>query len=326
MVAALVTLALVGNFSSPVYVTAPPNDTDRVFVVEQGGTIRVVDGGTVQPNAFLTVPSAQIITGGEQGLLGLAFDPEYTTNRRFYVYYTAPAQDGSTAGNDIVVAQGTRSAADPDVADPGLTELVRIHHRGAHNHNGGTLAFGPDGLLYLATGDGGGGGDRFGNGQPTSGQLAKVLRFAPGAPAPPELYAYGLRNPYRFSFDRQTGDLLIGDVGQNKVEEIDFLAGGTAPGTNFGWNHYEGSLLYPGGEALDATGPYVGPIIEQVHSDGWCAIIGGVVVRDPQLPALAGRYLYSDNCKGQVCGAPQSAWAAHPAAATRASACRPRPG
>src|SRR3954454_17389081 len=265
MGALAVTLALIGNFASPVAVTAPPADTHRVFIVEQAGTNRVVQDGTVLPSPFLTIPSAQIVTGGEQGLLGLAFDPDYAANGRFYVYFNAPAQDGSTAGSDIVIAQGTRSL-DANVANSALTELVRIPHRGAHNHNGGTIAFGPDGLLYLATGDGGGGGDTFHNGQTTSGQLAKVLRFAPGSSAAPELYAYGLRNPYRFSFDRQTGDLLIGDVGQNQVEEIDFLASGTAPGANFGWNHYEGSQLYAGGEPLDMSGPYKPPIIEQVHS------------------------------------------------------------
>src|SRR4051794_18830543 len=292
MGALAVTLALIGDFASPVAVMAPPADTHRLFVVEQAGTIRVVQDGTVLPSPFLTIPSAHLATGGEQGLLGLAFDPDYAANGRFYVYYTAPAQDNSTAGNDIVVAQGTRSL-DANVANSALTELVRIPHRGAHNHNGGTLAFGPDGLLYLATGDGGGGGDTFHNGQTTSGQLAKVLRFDPGVTAP-ALYAYGLRNPYRFSFDRQTGDLLIGDVGQSAVEEVAFLPAGTAPGTNFGWNHYEGSQLYSGGDALNPVGPYVGPVIEQSHADGWCAIIGGVVVRDTALPALAGRYLYSD--------------------------------
>jgi hypothetical protein len=312
--AAAVTLAPVGTFAAPVGIAAPPGDAHRVFVVEIGGAIRIVDHGVVLPDPFLTLGAGEVQGGGEQGLLALAFAPDYATSGRFYVYFTAPPADASASGNDLVLAEGLRS---PGNADQGvlMREVLRIPHRIAPNHNGGHIAFGPDGLLYLATGDGGDGGH---NGQDLSTLLGKVLRIdpAPGGgcgggctiPASnpfasaPEVFAYGLRNPYKFSFDRATGDLAVADVGQSLVEEVSFerWANGNGLGGNFGWNHLEGSGVYSGGGALNSTGSDLSPDIEHTHGAGWCAVVGGYVARDPALPALLGRYVYGDFCVGSV--------------------------
>jgi glucose/arabinose dehydrogenase len=303
-----VRLVSVGRFSSPLFVTAPPGDRRRIFVVEQGGRIVVVRGGRRLARPFLDIRSL-VTAGGEQGLLGLAFAPDYARSRRFYVYYT------DRAGEQRVVEYRRATA---DRAAPGSARLVLQMADPEGNHNGGMLAFGPDRLLYIGTGDGGGANDqhgRRGNGQDLGSLLAKLLRIDPRAAggraytspsgnpftgrsgARPEIYSYGLRNPWRFSFDRRTGDLSIGDVGQNAVEEIDFVRRGRGRGANFGWRPFEGSRRnFP-----DESAPgHVGPVIEQSHGDGWCSITGGYVVRDRNLPALAGRYVYGDFCLGRI--------------------------
>ncbi len=302
-----VRLQRVGSFDTPVYVTAPRGERRRVFVVEQAGVIRVVRGGRTLARPFLDI-RARVTSGGEQGLLGLAFAPDYATSGQFYVYFTGRDQ------RQWVVEY---RRANPDRADSGSARtLLRMADPEA-NHNGGQLNVGPDGLLYIGTGDGGGADDQHGargNAQNLGSLLGKLLRIDPrpggGRPyrvprdnpfagrtgARGEIYAYGLRNPWRWSFDRATGDLTIGDVGQNAVEEVDYRRRGTGRGVNFGWRPIEGKR-----RNFDEPAPgAVAPVITKRHGDGWCSITGGYVVRDPRLPSLRGRYVYSDYCRGIV--------------------------
>jgi hypothetical protein len=230
-------LALVGTFSSPTYLTAPPGDAERLFVVEQGGQIRVVRNGATLTTAFLDLTSL-VLSGGERGLLSMAFAPDYASSGPFYVYYTARSPTGQ-----VVIAEYRRSP-NPDVADSTTARPVLTIPHPLSNHNGGQLQFGPDGYLYIGTGDGGGAGDPDGNGQNLETLLGKILRINPaGAPytipadnpfvgqaGRDEIWSYGLRNPWRFSFDRQTGDLVVGDVGQGNWEEIDFVPVGAGRG------------------------------------------------------------------------------------------------
>ena len=302
---AAVQLEPIGSFASPTYVTAPPQDGSRLAVVEQAGTVQLLVDGAKQATPLLDI-TGRVLSGGERGLLSVSFAPDYATSGLLYAYYTARSPTGA-----ITISEFHRSATDPNRVDAASERvLVRIPHDLQGNHNGGQLQIGPDGALYAGTGDGGSGGDPAGNGQntdtsaPPSSQggvnrdwrLAKLLRIdrASGAAS---IYASGLRNPFRFSFDRQTGDLLIGDVGQNAYEEVDFLPAGTSAGTNFGWNRYEGMHTYPGGAAVGQPYPagYTFPVIERSHSPG-CSITGGYVVRDAGLPDLAGRYVYGDFC------------------------------
>ena len=285
--AATVRLRRIGTFASPTYLTAPPGDGRRLFVVEQEGTIHVVRDGRKLAAPFLDLRS-DVQAGGERGLLSMAFSPDYATSGLFYVYFTGG--DG-----DIHIQEFRRASADR--ANPGSRrELIRIEHSSEPNHNGGQLQFGPDGRLYAGTGDGGGGGDPFRNAQNPSRLLGKILRFD-AARRTPEVFAIGLRNPWRFSFDRATGDVTIADVGQDEYEEIDFLGRGTLGGKNFGWPRYEGFHSYGGGTVSN----YVKPVIERSHSrDGYCSITGGYIVRDRSLRALYGRYVYGDYCQPQL--------------------------
>jgi len=302
-----VRLVGVGRFDQPTFITAPPGDRRRLFVVEQRGTIQVLRGGRRLGRPFLDL-SAQVTDSGEQGLLGLAFAPDYARSGLFYVYFT-----GKDSKEHLV--EFHRSS--DDVADPASARVVFVHDDPEPNHNGGMLAFGPDGDLYVGTGDGGGADDQHGprgNAQDLGSPLGKILRIIPrptggrpfGVPpsnpfvgragARPEVYAYGLRNPWRFSFDRVTGDLSIGDVGQDAVEEIDFARKGQARGRNYGWRPFEGNR-----RKFDEPAPgAVAPVLTKNHSDGWCSITGGYVVRDRAVPGLYGRYVYGDFCKGQL--------------------------
>jgi glucose/arabinose dehydrogenase len=295
-------LVRIGRFAAPTYVTAPAGDRDRLFVVEQRGTIRVVRDGRELTRPFLDIRSL-VSCCGERGLLSMAFAPDYDRSRRFYVYLTG-------GGGDIVVREYRASRGNPDVAARGSGRTVlRQRHRRFANHNGGQLQFGPDGLLYIGTGDGGGGGDTLRNAQDRRSLLGKLLRIDPrrrgrrpyripsgnpfrGRRGRPAIYAYGLRNPWRFSFDRETGDLTIGDVGQDAVEEIDFVRRGRGRGANFGWNRFEGRRRFSGGRAPG----HVPPVLQRFHSQGSCTIIGGYVVRDRALGDLYGRYVYGDLC------------------------------
>ena len=295
----------VGSFSAPIGVAVPLHEDRLVFVVERAGRVRVVRDGTVLTRPFIDI-SALVSTAGEGGLLSLSFAPRYWQTGRFVVVYT------NLAGS-LQIADYRRSASDPELADPlSARASLSIPHPTFTNHYGGSSAFGPDGLLYVGTGDGGGGGDPFGNAQNLGSLLGKLLRIDPfggdpyaipsGNPlvgiagARPELFAYGLRNPWRFAFDRVTGDLVIGDVGQGEREEVDFVRAPVAGGLNFGWNVYEGSRVYGPGSAPGA----VFPVFEYAHDGVVCSITGGLVVRDPALPALLGRYVYGDFCGGQI--------------------------
>ncbi len=313
-------LAQIGQFSRPVYVVAPPRDVRSVFVVERGGTVRLLVDGTLRARPFLDIRSLVYTGDGredERGLLSIAFAPDYATSGRFFAFYVS-RQPPAARNGDLVVDEFRRSATDPEIADPASRRtLIAVQHDQYANHNGGQLAFGPDAMLYAGTGDGGGGGDPLGSGQSLGTRLGKILRLdvRPGQPlappdnpfgaAAPEVWSLGLRNPFRFSFDRLTGDLTIGDVGQEDVEEIDFVprAAGWGRGANFGWNIAEGSTRYGADRPVRADelpAGYVGPVIQKPHSAGWCSITGGYVVRDPALPELYGRYVYGDYCKGEL--------------------------
>jgi glucose/arabinose dehydrogenase len=302
-----VRLVGVGSFDSPLYVTAPPGDRRRIFVVEQGGTIRVIRGGRRLAKPFLDVRSI-VTAGGEQGLLSLAFAPDYAKTKRFYVNYT------DKSGLQRIVEY---RAATADRAAPSSARTVLRYDGVEANHNGGLLVFGPDRLMYAGTGDGGGANDQHGargNAQDLGSLLGKILRIDPrrkgsrpySVPASNpfvgrsgarrEIYSYGLRNPWRFSFDRSTGDLTIADVGQNAVEEIDFAPKGAARGANYRWRPLEGNR-----RNFDEPAPgAVAPVLELQHSAGNCSVTGGYVVRDRSLPALLGRYVYGDLCKGEL--------------------------
>ena len=303
-----VRLSRIGSFESPLLVTAPAGDRRRVFVVEQGGRIRVVRSGKKLAAPFLDI-SGQVTAGGEQGLLGMAFAPDYANSGLFYIYFT-------DSGGDQRVVEYKRSSADR--ANPGSARQIMRMADDEGNHNGGHLVFGPDRLLYIGTGDGGGGGDQHGargNAQNLGSPLGKILRIDPkasggrpyGIPsdnpyvgrggARGEVYSYGLRNPWRYSFDRSTGDLIIGDVGQEEIEEIDFVRKGKGRGANFGWRVFEGRSRYAEGESAPGA---IAPVIQRTHGQGWCSITGGVVVRDPKLPGLRGRYVFGDYCKGDI--------------------------
>jgi glucose/arabinose dehydrogenase len=282
-----VSLRRIGTFSSPTYLTAPPGDTHRVFVLEQAGTIRVVRDGKTLATPFLDLRS-DVSTGGERGLLGMAFAPDYATSGLFYVHFTG--LDG-----DIRIQEFRRASADR--ANRGSRrELLRVEHSAFSNHNGGQLSFGPDGHLYDGIGDGGSEGDPYRTAQNPKLLLGKILRFD-AARTNAQVFALGLRNPWRFSFDRANGDMTIADVGQDKYEEVDFVKWGNAAGRNYGWSSFEGLHAYHGGPT---PANYVPPVLEHSHSEGWCSITGGYIVRDRSLPSLYGRYVYGDFCNPQL--------------------------
>ncbi len=298
-------LQRIGTFESPVYVTAPPGDRDRVFVVERAGRVVIVRDGKRLSRPFLDI-SRSISSGGERGLLSLAFAPDYAQSGLFYVYYTA--RNGS-----IRIVEYQRAGANRAARRSARIVLSQPHP--ASNHNGGLVLFGPDGLLYAGLGDGGGGGDQHGsrgNGQNLGSLLGKILRIDPRAQgrrayrvpssnpfvgrsgARAEIYAYGLRNPWRFAFDPRNGNLVIADVGQNEVEEVSIVRG---PGANLGWRVFEGRSRYASGESAPG---HVPPVIQRLHSRGNCSITGGIVVRDRSLSALRGRYIFGDLCQGRI--------------------------
>ncbi|HEY5976801.1 MAG TPA: PQQ-dependent sugar dehydrogenase [Solirubrobacterales bacterium] len=314
------------DFTRPTFVTSDPNDPDRRFVVEQPGRVQEVAGGKVTLFADLT--DLVDDTENEQGLLSIAPAPDFAATERFYAAYTGSLAAGDAVGEIHV------DGFVPSGVDGGVTRepMLEIPHPTETNHNGGQLQFGPDGHLYVSTGDGGGTGDPFENAQNLDSLLGKLLRIDPvpepeaGDPAytvpldnpfagivgaRSEIWAYGLRNPWRFSFDRSTGDLLIGDVGQGLREEVDYAA---APdigrGANFGWNCWEGFSAYADPalacEGLDDPADFVKPVFDYPHDDPGgdtahgCSITGGYMVRDPGLPELYGRYLYADYCAGEL--------------------------
>lgn len=309
---------VLGGFSQPVEMVSAKDGTGRMFVVEQSGKIRIVEGINTTPTIRATpfLDTAGIITaGGERGLLGLAFHPQYDTLGYFYVFYT---RAGDAA---LEVARFTRSSANPNVADPSSRSVViTVPHPNRSNHNGGKIAFDPDGFLVISTGDGGGGGDPDRNSQNRGNLLGKLLRIAVGANAGytippnnpyansactqgscPEIWHYGLRNAWKFSFDSANGDLYIGDVGQDAVEEIDFVARGAAGGANFGWGVYEGNNCFndnyfsAAGGACAALQNHARPIATYAHNAaGGESVTGGYVYRGAKIAALNGFYIYGD--------------------------------
>lgn len=275
------------GLDSPVQVTAVRSEPRRLYVVEQRGTIRVIERGKLRPGFFLDVRSS-VTAGGEQGLLGLAFDPRYASNRFVYVNYT------DRQGDTRVVRFRTNGSR----ALPGTARRLLGVDQPYANHNGGNLVFGPDGYLYVGLGDGGSAGDPENRAQDPGSLLGKMLRLDVRRPgSAPQIVALGLRNPWRYSFDRATGDLYIGDVGQGDVEEIDFTPR-VSPGLeNYGWSAYEGTRPFKN-ESL-GPGTLVSPIYEYTHARG-CSVTGGFVYRGKARPASRGRYLFGDYCSGTV--------------------------
>ncbi len=306
---------VVTGAAAPVDIVAAPGDASRLFVVEQGGRIRILRNGAFAATPFLDVASL-IATGGERGLLGLAFHPQYATNGRFFVDYTR-ASDGAT-----VIAAYRVSTATLDRADPASAQVLLTIAQPFENHNGGALRFGPDGYLYIGMGDGGSANDPGNRAQDPNELLGKLLRIdvdggTPYASPPdnafvasglgrPEIFALGLRNPWRIGFDRVTGDLYIGDVGQDRAEEIDFPLRGAPAGANFGWRVVEGNRCTGLSGAKCPSPQYVAPILTYEHGPG-CSVTGGVVYRGKRVPALYGRYLYGDYCSGQIFAAVRDA-------------------
>jgi glucose/arabinose dehydrogenase len=280
------------SFASPVLATQAPGEPGRIYVVEQPGRIRVVERGKVMPRAFLDIRSL-VLYGGEQGLLGLAFSPTYARDHTFYVNYTAKP-DGSTH----VVRYRSRNGR---ALRASATQILRVDQPYA-NHNGGNLVFGPDGKLWVGMGDGGSGGDPEHHAQDPNSLLGKILRLDVRQASPtPEIVALGVRNPWRFSFDRKTEDLWIGDVGQNAIEEVDHLPLPETGVVNFGWNVYEGTSRY----SDNALGPgrLVEPVAQYTHDHG-CSVTGGYVYRGAAVPRLRGRYVFGDYCSGTIWSMP----------------------
>ena len=275
------------GLDSPTHLASAPGEADRVYIVEQPGSIRVLRDGRLLRRPFLDIVPL-VLSGGEQGLLSVAFHPGYEENRLFYVDYTD--LDGNTR---VVEYEATGGA-------PARRRQLLFVEQPYSNHNGGQLAFGPDGLLYVGMGDGGSAGDPENRAQDLGSQLGKLLRYDVDAPGKQawEMVAYGLRNPWRFSFDRETGGLWIGDVGQGEIEEIDYLPNGTSGLVNFGWDVFEGTQIYENKEP-DPSGELVEPIAEYTHVEG-CSITGGFVYRGEAIPAARGRYFYGDYCSGFV--------------------------
>ncbi len=300
------------GLTDPVHITHAGDD--RLFIVERAGQIRIYESGALLPTPFLDITPTVQDSSTEEGLLSVAFPLNYAISGNFYVYYV------NNSGN-LVIAR-YRVTANPDVADPASEEIVlTMAHPGNSNHNGGQLAFGPnDGYLYIGPGDGGGGGDPDENAQDPAELLGKILRidvetgdpltytipasnpYTQTAGYRGELWALGMRNPWRFGFDRQTGDLFIGDVGQDAWEEIDYQPASSPGGENYGWDCYEGNVPYE----LTGCGPaisYTFPITVYSNNTGSnCAVVGGYVYRGALYPALQGFYFYSDNCSGRIWG------------------------
>ncbi len=300
----------IDGLDRPVQITHAGDGTGRLFVVEQTGRIRIVKDGVLISTPFLDIHQ-RVSCCGERGLLSAAFPPDHASHGRFYVNYT-------NLSGDTVVAR-YRLTGDPDIADPGSEEIVLYIAQPFGNHNGGQLAFGPNnGYLYIGMGDGGGAGDPQERAQNPADLLGKLLRIEVEAGDPltytipatnpytqtagyrGEIWALGLRNPWRFSFDRQTGDLYIGDVGQNLYEEVDYQPASSPGGENFGWDIMEGFHCYEP-PVCDPTGLTL-PVVEYGHTEGNCSVTGGVVYRGPDGPPMQGVYLYADYCTGRIWG------------------------
>ena len=305
---------VVSGLTDPIGITNAGDGSGRLFVNERGGRIRIVDADrSLREREFVDL-SGRLEAGGERGLLGVAFHPDFAANGRVFVHY-------SRSGDGATVISELTASADRSTADPASEQIILTQEQPFANHNGGQIAFGPDGYLYIGLGDGGSGGDPLGNAQNRGVLLGKILRLdvdgtrapnkqyatpddnpyatdgvSPGAGLP-EIWAYGLRNPWRFSFDRQTGDLYIGDVGQGSWEEIDRQPGDSAGGENYGWDLFEAT--HCSGDCASIT--QVDPVAEYSHGDGGgCSVTGGYVYRGIAQPPMVGTYLFSDYCSGTI--------------------------
>src|SRR5216684_1895970 len=313
--APLIDLQLVtGNVTNPTYITHAGDGSGRLFIVEQPGRIKIFDGTNLLATPFLDV-SSQTLSSIEEGLLSVAFHPGFATNGQFFVYFTQPDMNN-------LVARFTASPPNANTVNTNtMVDVLRILHPTNANHNGGQLQFGPDGYLYIGTGDGGSGCDPPNNAQDLTQLLGKLLRidvdhglpytipasnpFSGRSSARNEIWAYGLRNPWRFTFDRSTGDLWIGDVGQDTYEEIDLQPATSIGGENYGWRKMEGFHCY--NPSTNCTDPsFTMPILEYSHAQGACSITGGYRYRGTQIPSLKGAYLYGDYCSGSIWTATQT--------------------
>lgn len=310
---------IASGFTRPVHITHASDDSGRLFIVEQGGTIRILQSGTLLAEPFLNITDRVRAPGSgggsEEGLLSAAFPPDFSQRGYFYVYYTNLAGDNQVSRFHLAGA--------PNLGDPASEEQVLYLNHPTHgNHNGGQIAFGPDGYLYIGAGDGGGGGDPDENAQDPAALLGKLLRIDVEAGVMTytipvsnpytqtvgyraEIWALGLRNPWRFAFDRETGDLYIGDVGQDRIEEIDFQPSASAGGENYGWDNLEGSQCYEPSSGCTQPTSYVPPVAEYEHgindSNG-CSVTGGQVYRGGLYPRMQGMYFYVDYCTGKFYG------------------------
>lgn len=303
---------ITSGLDSPVAITHAGDGTGRLFVTQQGGRIMIIENGALVATPFLDV-AALASSGGERGLLSAAFHPAYETNGFFFINYT-------NLGGDTVVARYSVLEGDPNLANPASATILLVIDQPSSNHNGGQLQFGPDGFLYIGMGDGGGAGDTSNNAQDPQELLGKMLRIDVDGALPyeipgtnpfvgdpttlDEIWAIGVRNPWRFSFDRLTGDLFIADVGQSNIEEVDFQPAASTGGENYGWRLMEGSQCFNPAVGCD-NGTLTLPIVEYTHAEG-CSITGGYRYRGALAPGLEGAYLFGDYCSGTIWGATEN--------------------
>lgn len=306
MIAQQITLEEFATASNPVEITASPTNDNRLFVVQQSGLIRIINpNGTFEATNFLNITD-RVNFSGEMGLLGLAFHPQFATNRYFYVYY-------NRAGRTITVSRFTANSSNPNTADPATEKVMLSIPKSQTNHNGGSIHFGADGYLYISTGDGGGGGDPDNNAQNKNSLLGKLLRIDVnsdnaynippnnpfvGVDGADEIWSYGLRNGWKYSFDRTTNNIWIADVGQNLIEEINKVSA-TTTAVNYGWRCYEGNDAYNTSGCANAS-TMTFPVVDYDHSGGKCSITGGYVYRGNLYTDLIGKYIFADYCSQQI--------------------------
>jgi len=328
---ARITLRLIASgLSKPVFATSANDGTGRMFIVEKTGKIKILQNGRIRSTPFLNI-SSEVSKGTEQGLLGLAFHPSFKSNHKLYINFT-------DVNGDTVIREYRVSSSNPNVVNTATKRRILKIDQPFANHNGGMLAFGPDGYLYIGMGDGGDAGDPGNRAQNPDSLLGKVLRIDVngtatgtqyrnpgtnpyvGIPGRDEIWEIGLRNPWRFSFDRTKGDLWIGDVGQGSYEEIDHAVPGSGRGVNWGWRIMEGSHCYSPPSGCDTSGLTL-PLLDYDHGGGRCAVTGGYVYRGSKVPLLRGGYVFGDFCSGEIWVVPDTATRPPPRSASWTRAC-----